>query len=67
MALKNEYGERLQIPSLDLVEMNAIGRGVTAEISLELTSAFNPGDQAQAVSTAELAYTEPSYKELPFT
>ena len=32
MALKKEYGDKLQIPSLLLVEMRAIGRGVTVEM-----------------------------------
>jgi hypothetical protein len=33
IALKNEYGDKLQIPSWPLVLINAIGRGVTAETS----------------------------------
>ena len=42
--------DELKVPAV-------VERGVAAEISRELTSAFNPGDQAQAVSTAKLAYT----------
>ena len=33
MALKKEYGLTLHIPSNPFVEINAIGRGVTAEIN----------------------------------
>jgi len=32
MALKNEYGDRLQMLDLLLVDMKAMGRGVTAEM-----------------------------------
>ena len=42
--------DKLNVPS-------GVDSKVAAAISLELTSAFNAGDQAQAVSTAELAYT----------
>lgn len=47
----------LMVPDELKVPSGVARRAAVADISRELTSAFNPRDQAQAVSTAKLAYT----------